>query len=141
MKQQFFILKFAYYSIGYALHESFHAIMAFILNVELLSFKIHVENSMLKDSFNKCGYVEYSCKSPIKVILICSAPPLFTIILMVINLIFENYFIYCFLSSYFLCGILRCSDGDWENIKDSFRKIKRDLKFRNIKFLRKYKFL
>lgn len=135
MKQQLKVLEYAYISIGVTLHETFHAIMAFILNVKMDEYNVEInfEKRIWK------GNICIEDTSPIKKILICSAPPLFTIILMFINLIFDNYFIYCFIWSYFLCGILRCSNGDWENIKDSFRKIKRGLKFRKIKFLRKYK--
>lgn len=123
MEKQFKMLMIGHNIIMVAIHEFFHALMAFILNLKIGDYNVNGNYNEENGNWKIMGSVTTYSSSPFRNILVSLAPVIFTLLIMGICIYFDNIILYL----YFLCnltfGQLMISKGDWENIKNSWKRI------------------
>jgi len=126
MKKQFKILMIGHNIVIIAIHEFFHALMSFILNLKIGDYNVNGNYEEESGNWKTMGNVITYSSSPVRSILVSLAPVIFTLLIMAICIYNGNFILYM----YFLCnltvGHLMISKGDWENIKNSWKRIVED---------------
>ena len=96
MKKQFKILMIGHNIVIIAIHEFFHALMAFILNLKIGDYNVNGNYEEESGDWKTMGSVTTYSSNPFKSILVSFAPVIFTLLIMGICIyIMEILFYIC----------------------------------------------
>ena len=122
-KIQFKILLKGHSIITISIHEFFHALMAFILNVKIGDYEVNGYYKEKSGNYEIKGNVTTYSNNHFKHLLVNLAPIIFTLLIMHICIYFDNFIMYMYLVCNLIFGNLWISEGDWINAKSNWKNI------------------